>query len=322
MAGLETPDSGRVIWRGEDITAAEPGQRDLAMVFQHDALLPHLTIAQNLGLGLKLRHASRASIEQNVREIAKRMELDGCLDRLPKDLSGGQRQRAALGRALARKPGIFLFDEPLASLDEPLRVQMRQEIRRLHAETGATSVYVTHDQTEAMALGHRVAMISNGRLLQVDRPQVLYEQPANRAVAAFFGSPAMNFFAGQIEIQSGQHVFISASQGIKWNLPPELAARLQNHIGKPVVMGLRPENLRPAIEAPAQAGLATVKGTLWASEPQGPHALWHAQIGPQTVIALANAELTVSPGCEITLGLELLKSHWFDAPTGERIPGL
>lgn len=314
IAGLESPSQGRVFWQGKDITRLPPEQRDLAMVFQHHALLPHLTVAGNIGLGLELRRVPRAQILQTVQSIAERLGIADCLERLPQELSGGQRQRVALGRALARKPALFLFDEPLASLDEPLRVLLRQEIRQLHQESGATSIYVTHDQREAMALGHRVAMLQAGALQQLDRPQQLYQKPANRDVAAFFGSPAMNFFAGSLEAASGQLVF--AGGDFRLPLPAALAARLGSFTGKRVEMGLRPEHLRPAVAGSETA----IKARLLAVEPQGSHDLWQLKHGQQIItITVPSGFTNTLPEGESEVALNLAHSHWFDAQSGENL---
>jgi multiple sugar transport system ATP-binding protein len=204
-----------------------------------------------------------------------------------------------------------LFDEPLASLDEPLRVQLRQEIRQLHQETGATSIYVTHDQREAMALGHRVAMLQAGSLQQLDCPQHLYQKPANRAVAAFFGSPTMNFFAGTLKTASGQLFF--ASSGFRLPLPAALATALQPFTGKKLEMGLRPEHLRPA----SAASETSIKTQLMAVEPQGSHVLWHLKCGHQSMTTTIPSENGINkPGTEVGLDFDLTQSRWFDAQSG------
>ena len=320
IAGLEEPDQGRMVWNGRDVTHAPPQDREVAMVFQQHALLPHLTVAQNLGLGLKLRRTPRAQIEPRVRETAKRLGLTDCLDRLPKDISGGQRQRVALGRALLRNPGVFLFDEPLASLDAPLRVQLRQEIRHLHAQTGALSIYVTHDQGEAMALGQRVAVLQAGRLRQLDTPVALYQRPANRFVAAFLGSPSMNFFPGRLEIQDGRMVFTWEAGGIRVVVPRHQIAALHSQVGKEIELGLRPEHLSPAIPESPPAAPPLARGRLLAVEPQGPGgSWWQLQVGPQTVICLATAHPCPGLDHEVPIAADLTQCHWFDGLTGERV---
>ena len=320
IAGLEEPDQGSVVWNGKDLIHSPPQDREVAMVFQHHALLPHLTVAQNLGLGLKLRHTPRAQIEPRVRETAQKLDLTDCLDRLPKDISGGQRQRVALGRALLRNPGIFLFDEPLASLDAPLRVEMRQEIRRLHAQTGAVSLYVTHDQGEAMALGQRVAVLDAGRLRQVDTPSALFQRPANRFVAAFLGSPPMNFFPGRLEIQNGRLVFTSVECGVRLSVPDNQTAALKSQLGKAVELGLRPEHISPATPGSPSAATPLAHGRLLAVEPQGTGgSWWHLQVGPQTAICHAGTQTCPGLESEVPIEAGLTQCHWFDGLTGERI---
>ncbi len=199
IAGLEEPSGGEIRIDGRRVNEVSPRDRDLAMVFQSYALYPHMTVRQNLGFALKLRRLPKAEITARVGDAAAALGLDTLLDRKPAALSGGQRQRVALGRALVRKPRVFLFDEPLSNLDAKLRNQMRAELAALHRRLSATMIYVTHDQVEAMTLGDRIAVMDQGRLMQVDRPLVLYERPANRFVAGFIGSPGMNWLEGEVE---------------------------------------------------------------------------------------------------------------------------
>src|SRR5216683_4036564 len=207
MAGLEMVTAGTIRIGDRDVTNLPPQQRDIAMVFQNYALYPHMTVRENLGFGLAIRKQAPAVIEQRVRTVAASLGLDSMLDRKPAQLSGGQRQRVALGRAIVREPLAFLFDEPLSNLDAQLRVETRVELARLHRELGATMVYVTHDQSEALTLGDRIAVLKDGILQQVDLPMELYARPANRFVAAFIGSPAMNFFEGEIRQSDGKFTF-------------------------------------------------------------------------------------------------------------------
>ena len=200
VAGLETPTSGRIVIGGRDVTNLPPKDRDIAMVFQNYALYPHMTVAENLSFGLKLRHLPKAEIDRRINEAAETLGLTQYLKRLPKALSGGQRQRVALGRAIVREPAVFLFDEPLSNLDAKMRVEMRAEIIRLHNRLGATMIYVTHDQTEAMTMGERIVVMSAGRIQQVAPPLEVYERPANEFVASFIGTPPMNLFpAGTLD---------------------------------------------------------------------------------------------------------------------------
>jgi len=253
IAGLEEASGGAIAIGGRDVTRLAPADRDIAMVFQNYALYPHMSVRENMAFGLKMRKMAAAEIERRVDDAARALSLDGLLDRRPRELSGGQRQRVALGRAIVRPPKVFLFDEPLSNLDAKLRVQMRTEIARLHRRLGTTMVYVTHDQVEAMTLGDRIVVMNQGRIQQVDRPMVLYQRPANRFVAGFIGSPAMNFFAGRIE--GGR--FLPADGGAAVE-PAAAAGRLPDG---PAVLGLRPEDLSvdPALPALGEVELDVVE---------------------------------------------------------------
>jgi multiple sugar transport system ATP-binding protein len=231
IAGLEEATSGRIRIAGRDVTDAAPRDRDIAMVFQSYALYPHMTVRQNLGYGLKVRRTGKAETRRRVEEVARVLRLDELLDRRPAQLSGGQRQRVAMGRAVVRDPAAFLMDEPLSNLDAKLRVSMRAELASLHSRLGATTVYVTHDQVEAMTLGQRVAVMRGGRIQQVDTPQALYRAPRNLFVAAFIGSPAMNLVAAQLD---GGHVEFGGHRIPLGAHRPELA-------DGSVVLGIRPE---------------------------------------------------------------------------------
>jgi multiple sugar transport system ATP-binding protein len=237
IAGLETPDAGRV-WIGDrDVTDVQPRDRDIAMVFQNYALYPHMTVYDNLAFGLKLRKTPKAEIDQRVREAAGLLGLDRYLTRKPKALSGGERQRVALGRALVRRPAVFLFDEPLSNLDAQLRVHMRAELHRLHQQLDATMIYVTHDQVEAMTLGDRIAVLKAGVLQQVDTPLAVYERPVNRFVAGFLGSPSMNFVDAVVD---GDAVRVGEA---RWPADGPLARALAGRAGTKLTAGVRPEHL-------------------------------------------------------------------------------
>src|SRR5919199_2419564 len=215
VAGLETPSTGEVRIGGREVTALEPADRDIAMVFQNYALYPHMTVAQNMGYGLKIRGLPRAEIERRVREAADLLGIGPLLDRRPRQLSGGQRQRVAMGRAIVREPKLFLFDEPLSNLDAKLRVQMRAEIRRLQKRLGVTSLFVTHDQVEAMTLGDRLVVMHQGHAAQVATPMEIFERPADTFVAGFIGSPAMNFLKGRLA-ESGRAVALEAGPTLRF----------------------------------------------------------------------------------------------------------
>ncbi len=240
IGGLETVSGGRIVIGGHDVTRVAPGARDLAMVFQNYALYPHMTVRQNLGYGLRVRKVPRAEREQRVREVAKMLGLEELLDRRPRQLSGGQQQRVAMGRAIIREPAAFLMDEPLSNLDAKLRVGMRTSLQELHGRLGTTTVYVTHDQVEAMTLGQRVAVMRDGRVQQVDAPQTLYDRPANLFVAAFIGSPAMNLVRG---VASGSSVRIGQF---------EIPLGRDGSVEGEVVVGIRPEAFEDDAFAPSE----------------------------------------------------------------------
>jgi multiple sugar transport system ATP-binding protein len=247
IAGLETITSGELRIGDRVVNDVEPKDRDIAMVFQNYALYPHMTVYDNIGFALKLAKVPKHEIDQRVRKAAEVLELTNYLDRKPGQLSGGQRQRVAMGRAIVRQPAAFLMDEPLSNLDAKLRVQMRAEIASLQRSLGVTTFYVTHDQIEAMTMGDRVAVIKDGRLQQVDTPQVLYTRPANVFVAAFIGSPSMNLYDAGLSIVGDGGTIQLGSQALAL-APESLAARpaLRNYDGKRVVVGIRPEDFEDA----------------------------------------------------------------------------
>jgi sn-glycerol 3-phosphate transport system ATP-binding protein len=238
VAGLESPTAGRVAIAGRDVTALEPSERDIAMVFQNYALYPHMTVAQNMGYGLRIRGLPRAEIDRRVRDSAALLGIEPLLDRRPRQLSGGQRQRVAMGRAIVREPKLFLFDEPLSNLDAKLRVQMRAEIRRLQRRLGVTSLFVTHDQVEAMTLGDRLVVMHQGHAAQVATPMEIFDRPADTYVAGFIGSPSMNFLAGRLA-EGGHAVALEAGPVIRFADGPRPGPE-----GMPLTIGIRPEHVR------------------------------------------------------------------------------
>ena len=245
IAGLEAVTAGRVLIGDDDVTDVRPQDRDLAMVFQNYALYPHMTVAGNLGFGLRLRKIAKAERERRVRDVATKLGLEELLDRKPSELSGGQRQRVAMGRAMVREPKAFLMDEPLSNLDAKLRVTMRAELARLHERLGVTTIYVTHDQVEAMTLGQRVAVLRDGVLQQVDTPQRLFREPANLFVAAFIGSPSMNLV--EADVADGRLRFAGHE------LPLPEGTRLEAHR---VIVGVRPTDFRESADADPDAAAA------------------------------------------------------------------
>jgi multiple sugar transport system ATP-binding protein len=251
IAGLEEITDGQLVIDGERMNDKDPRDRDLAMVFQNYALYPHMTVYENMAFGLRLRHYSKADIKERVLQTAQLLELEDELQRKPKSLSGGQRQRVAIGRAIIRRPKVFLFDEPLSNLDAKLRSQMRIELQKLHRDINATMIYVTHDQVEAMTLGNRIAVLNKGKLMQLDTPIHLYNHPANRFVAGFIGSPAMNFIKGTI-VEENEYFFKTEENKCRINLGTEIMNELKKSVNQPLVLGIRPEHISIADENNAE----------------------------------------------------------------------
>ena len=305
LAGLETATAGRVHINGRDVTGVRPGERDIAMVFQNYALYPHMTVRQNIGYAMKVHGTPAAEIEARVTEAAKLLALEPYLDRKPKNLSGGQRQRVAIGRALVRQPQVFLFDEPLSNLDAKLRVEMRTEIKMLQRRLGTTAVYVTHDQVEAMTMADRVVVMRAGRIEQAAEPITLYEQPANRFVANFIGSPAMNFFDAAI---AGGAVRLG---GQVLPLPPDEAQRLGDRAS--VIFGIRPEHMRHS------AHEASLTLTPDAIEPLGAHTLLLGRAEGQKVTAQVDPRFPAAVGQAATVTLDMTQAHFFDPATEARL---
>ncbi|MFZ5662505.1 MAG: ABC transporter ATP-binding protein [Pseudomonadota bacterium] len=310
IAGLESITSGELRIGGRRVNDVPPRDRDIAMVFQSYALYPHMTVAENLGFALRLRGAPRAAIDARVRAVAAMLELGDLLDRRPAALSGGQRQRVALGRALVREPQVFLLDEPLSNLDARLRAGMRVEIARLHRQLGATMIYVTHDQIEAMTLGQRIVVLRDGRIQQIDTPMALYDRPANLFVATFLGSPAMNVLRGRLVRADGLR--LRRADGSQVPLPDGFrppAAALEAE----VALGIRPEHLRPTgPHAPLQAELELV-------EPVGNEMFLNLRCGRDALVARTPPGPVPEPGARIGLTFDGACVHLFDAASGARL---
>jgi len=308
IAGLEEASSGSILIGERDVTRLEPRDRDIAMVFQSYALYPHMTVARNLGFGLELRGHDAAEIEKRVKQAAETLELTQFLDRLPRQLSGGQRQRVALGRALVRQPQVFLLDEPLSNLDAKLRLSTRVEIARLHRRLGATMIYVTHDQVEAMTLGQRIVVFDQGRIQQIDTPMNLYTKPGNLFVAGFLGSPAMNLLRGTLRRDSG---WVLDTASIKLPLGDGRAG-LDAYANKPFVVGIRPEDLKPAAAGALQARLEVV-------EPIGNEAFLNMDCNGTALVARTSPHALPEPGSMMNLDFAASALHLFDAQSGQRV---
>ena len=336
VAGLEDITSGILRIGGKEVNDETPKERDIAMVFQNYALYPHMTVAQNIGFALKLRKLPKAELDAKVNEAAGILGLTDWLDRKPGQLSGGQRQRVAMGRAIVRQPSVFLMDEPLSNLDAKLRVQMRAEVARIQRHLGVSTIYVTHDQVEAMTMGDRVTVMRDGTLQQVDTPQNLYDNPDNVFVAAFIGSPAQNLY--DATVGEGARSIKLGSQSV--DLPEAVVLKrpgLRAYIGKDVVVGMRPEHLRA--EAPSVTG-PKLTGDVELVEALGSEQVVHFTIDAHRVIAegafdkdeaaavksgegvaRVEAKTPVKPGDRMTFSVDVEDMQFFDAQTGLAIRG-
>jgi multiple sugar transport system ATP-binding protein len=324
IAGLDKPDSGAVSLDGRVVNDVPPKTRDVAMVFQNPALYPHLSAYDNMAFGLMLRKCPRAEIEKRVKEAAQVLELNGCLDRKPMELSGGQRQRVAIGRAIVRRPGIFLFDEPLSNLDAPLRLQMRAELRQLHQKLGATMFYVTHEQVEAMSLGNRIAVMQGGQIQQVASAGDLYAAPVNRFVAGFIGSPLMNFFEGRLlsadDFESEQSYSGGAearAPGFRLRLSENAANVLCKHVGKSIVLGLRAEHI--TLQTESDDSCSTIEAEVEWVQSLGQETHVHLAISTHKFVARVPGNL--GPDLPKRLKVRFLTehAHFFDPVTGKAI---
>jgi multiple sugar transport system ATP-binding protein len=315
LAGLEEPTSGEIVIGERLVNDVSPKDRDIAMVFQNYALYPHMNVFENMAFGLKLRKVPRAEIQRRVTEAAEILGLGDLLGRKPKQLSGGQRQRVALGRAIVREPKVFLMDEPLSNLDAKLRVQTRAELIKLHRRLGITTIYVTHDQTEAMTMGDRIAVLNQGKMQQVDTPLQLFYHPANLFVAGFIGSPAMNFMNGTLVADNGG-VVVDADP-LKLKLPAEHAEKVRGHVGRPVIFGVRPDDIYdrslPAPVTGEEGNSATLAVDV--TEPMGSTVYAYLTIGPHLLVADLKAETKARIGGKLEVAFDMVKTHLFDPET-------
>ncbi|HEX2860261.1 MAG TPA: ABC transporter ATP-binding protein [Lacunisphaera sp.] len=314
VAGLEEISSGTVAIDGRVVNDVPPKDRDIAMVFQNYALYPHMSVYENMAFGLKLRGLPKREIDARVREAAGLLGLADLLDRKPKALSGGQRQRVAVGRAIVRKPKVFLFDEPLSNLDAKMRVSMRTELTKLHARLQATMIYVTHDQVEAMTMGDRICVMKDGVITQVAPPLELYRQPANLFVGGFIGSPPMNFFRGTLGAVGDGLVFTenNPAKALRLTLP---AGPGNAFIGRPVVLGLRPEALRLATNAEPDTAIVHVE----LAEPMGAETYLHLNTGATLFIARVGSEHGFRTGANVRIGFDPAQARLFDAESEQAI---
>jgi len=300
LAGLEEITGGEISIDGKVVNDLDSKDRDIAMVFQSYALYPHMTVRENMGFSLKLRKADAKTISQRVADAARILNLDQLLDRYPRELSGGQRQRVAMGRAIVRDPKVFLFDEPLSNLDAKLRVAMRAEIKALHQRLKTTTVYVTHDQIEAMTMADRIVVMHDGIIEQIGTPLELFDRPGNLFVAQFIGSPAMNVFSGVV--RSGQ----VEGLGAQWPLAPGMAPE-----GQAVSYGVRPTDLRLAASG--------IPGRVIIVEPTGAETELLVEVGGQQMVVVIHGRTQAQPGDPVHLEFDVAKSHVFDATSGLRL---
>ena len=315
VAGLEEVTSGE-IWIGDRlVNEVEPKDRDIAMVFQNYALYPHMNVYENLAFGLRLRRFPRAEIDRRVKEAAEILSIGGLLKRKTKELSGGQKQRVALGRAIVRNPAVFLMDEPLSNLDAKLRVQMRAEISKLHQRVATTFIYVTHDQVEAMTMGHRIVVMDNGNIMQAASPQELYDHPRNKFVAGFIGSPPMNFMQGTLEDTGSGFAFTAT--GARFAIPDALANDAKAAVGRELFLGMRPEDIHVGAEAEQRWPGMQYRTQVELVEPLGAeqHVLLSTDTDP--IIARCEPSLRVRPGDNMVVTMDPNKLHIFDGETGE-----
>lgn len=317
IAGLEEITSGE-IYIGNNLVNDIPAKnRDIAMVFQNYALYPHMSVYENLAFALKLRKYPKKEIERRVVEAAEILGLEEMLKRKPKELSGGERQRVAVGRAIVRKPKVFLFDEPLSNLDAKLRIQMRKEIHKLHNRLQCTMIYVTHDQVEALTLGDRIVVMKNGHILQVDDPVNLYEHPSNSFVAGFIGSPPMNFLRGTI-VSEGEDCYFQ-DKGVKLRLLPQMNPKLSNYVNKEVVMGIRPEDVYDKIFAQDARPEFTLTATVDVVEPMGSEIFLYLNAGKNHFVARVSNQDTATVNQDLQVVFDMSKAHFFDPETEEAI---
>jgi multiple sugar transport system ATP-binding protein len=318
IAGLEPISGGSLKIGDRLVTDVPPKDRDVAMVFQSYALYPHMTAYDNMAFALTLRNVPKREIDARVREAAAILGIEALLPRKPRQMSGGQRQRVAVGRAIVRKPQVFLFDEPLSNLDAQLRVAMRRELSRIHQQLGATMIYVTHDQVEAMTLGDRIVVMNEGRVQQIDPPLALYERPRNTFVATFIGSPPMDLLRGEIDASEGAMCYRSTDGAITLTLPRQWAERVAAWGGREVLLGVRPEDVRVSVLGGATDAPAAGRARVELIEPLGDETLLTMRAGNQELTARVPPHVSAGVGSEVAIGFDPDRIHLFDPATEQR----
>ncbi len=317
LAGLEEITDGQILIGDRVVNDVAPKDRDIAMVFQSYALYPHLSVYDNMAFGLKLRKTPKEEIKRRVNDAAEILGITDLLQRKPRQLSGGQRQRVAVGRAIVREPKVFLFDEPLSNLDAKLRVQMRSEISKLHQRLQTTFIYVTHDQTEAMTMASRIAVINKGKLLQLDTPQNLYDYPSSLFVAGFIGSPAMNFFPAKL-VKEGEKIMVDTGD-FKVEIPANHAGPYKNMDGKNVVFGIRPENIHDPEFAPQNINGEKISSKVDVTELMGNETLLYLVSGKNTFVGRVDPRSKLRVNDVSPMIFDMDKFHIFDASTEEAV---
>jgi multiple sugar transport system ATP-binding protein len=320
IAGLEEISEGNIYIDDKFVNDVAPKDRDIAMVFQNYALYPHMTVYENMAFGLKLRKFPKPEIEKRVKDAAAILGIEQLLNRKPKALSGGQRQRVAVGRAIVRKPKVFLFDEPLSNLDAKLRVQMRTEISKLHQRLETTMIYVTHDQTEAMTMGDKIVLMKDGHIQQIDTPLGIYANPNNKFVAGFIGSPSMNFMEGKIVKGKGLR-FIEKNDGIQLPIYNEDSKRLKSYIEKPIILGLRPENITHLFMRTKNEGKEKASVKIEVVEPMGNEIYIYFTTGTSSLplVARTAPEKVPEVGTSIVMQFDMTSAKYFDVLTEQVI---
>jgi len=313
IAGLENPTGGNIVLDGEDVTEKEPKSRDMAMVFQSYALYPHMTAQENMAFGLKMTtDLSKEEIADRVRNTADMMGILDLIDKKPGELSGGQQQRVALGRAIVREPEVFLMDEPLSNLDAKLRTQMRTELQELQSDFGVTTIYVTHDQTEAMTMSDRIVVLNDGELQQLGTPLECYHEPSNRFVAGFIGSPSMNFFDVELDTSRGMPTLVH--EAFEYELTDEVSDDLEGN-GTRFTLGIRPED----VEAVPKDTRNAISTTVNVTEPLGDVSYVYIDIGGEQYTATLGGDIVIESGRELTVQFPQDRVHVFDRSTGEAL---
>ncbi len=317
VAGLEEASDGNIYIGDRRVNDVAPKDRDIAMVFQNYALYPHMSVYDNMAFGLRLRKYPKPEIDRRVKETAGLLGIEQLLERKPKQLSGGQRQRVALGRAIVREPQVFLMDEPLSNLDAKLRVQTRAEIKKLQARLQTTTIYVTHDQVEAMTMGDRIVVMRDGLIQQVDAPLNLYEKPANLFVAGFIGSPAMNFIEASLAQKNGATVIDAGSFAME--VPADIAPHAKDWTGKKVIFGIRPEDIQDRAFSRDAPPAWALQATVEVHEPLGSDVILYLSTGPHSIVARvdAHSQARMGQGAEVIINMR--KMHLFDPQSHQAI---